>query len=631
MSYRSAVTCLSFLLCVGVVACGSDDGPAATGDVSDSSGGADVSDDAVSLVSDSTAGDGTGDDGTTTADAGATADTSDEPGCGYEGAYLIPGPCEDGHDAELAAKARRVERTWQTFNAAHHGANTDLGVGSEDDRALIDTWVNEHDDWDFEAFAGKSPLDVIGAPGTVPGLYAGVGVAADAYRYGVLRDQGYPAAEVENARAQLLRGLAAFDKAATLPGVPGVIARSWALKAGGAETTPQFDEDGSPLPEKKTNGTWRDDGSGLYPDHIWVDSCSRDYMLGWVKAAGAAWEVIAEDDTIGADVKAMLQGHALDLGRALREVRTDPAFCVGLDNCDKGLGYDLQIPDADGRRTLHGCLHEHDLDCTGVVGFIDNGFNAVMALGFVATWAFVSEDPELTAYLNDELIDERGLHIITRDSLFLVALGQGSNWSGWNMAFGGMWLAQRYVFHEEAREALRVAVKDSLYDIDGGVFLPVDIGQSYFDFTYAAGEADLGAGLAPGHALDEAAMGRGIETLHGFRGPPYWATGVQNCPLSVCECSSESCPASEKTVEVHECVAPDGTEFNVLGCYGWKGTLITDTPVPMAIRPASNYHWRSNPYKPNGGGDHGVNGGGLLPMVDFRIAYWMARWAKVSD
>ena len=44
----------------------------------------------------------------------------------------------------------------------------------------------------------------------------------------------------------------------------------------------------------------------------------------------------------------------------------------------------------------------------------------------------------------------------------------------------------------------------------------------------------------------------------------------------------------------------------------------------MKIRPPSNYHWRSNPFKPSAGGD----GSTLLPGVDFRIAYWTARWTK---
>ena len=587
--------------------------------------------DATASVDDAKASD---EDDAKASDQDALAEGSDTsaPSCPYTGTYLLPGPCEEGHDAVLADKARRYERTWVTFHTALHGANVDLGISVDntEDRALIQSFIDEHDGWDFEAFAGKAPLDIFPGSGKVAGLYAGVGIAASAYRYGVLRDQGYPLEEVDLAREHLLMGLEVFHQAATVPGVKGVIARSLD-RVGGHETTPLFDAEGNPLPEEKNNGTWRADESGLYPDIIWEDSCSRDYMLGWVAAAGAAWEVMADDPSFDEAIKAQLQGHAKDLGHALMEVRTDPAFCQGLDNCHLGLGYDLQIPDADGRRTLHGCLHEHDLDCNGVLEFIDNGFNAVMALGFIATWAFVSEDPELVTYLNDQLIAERDLHTMGRDSLGLLAMGQGANWSAWNMAFGGMWSAQRYLTHEGAREALAVAVDEGLYDIEGASFLPAETAQSYFDFIYAAGSAGLGAHHRANQALDEAAIARGVGTLHGFSEPPYYDVSMVNCPDSVCECQSEDCPGSDKEVAVHACTAPDGTEFNVLGCYGWKGTLIADTPVPMAIRPASNYHWRSNPYSVNSGGVHGEMGGQMLPAVDFRIAYWLGRWAKVSD
>ena len=215
-----------------------------------------------------------------------------------------------------------------------------------------------------------------------------------------------------------------------------------------------------------------------------------------------------------------------------------------------------------------------------------------MALGFIATYAYVSKDPELIAYLDDQLIAERSLHTIGRDSLDLLALGEGANWSGWNMAFGGMWTAQRYLTSEVARAALKSPSIKASTRSRARPFCPVETAQSYFDFIYAAGSAGLGAHHRANQALDEAAIARGVGTLHGFSEPPYYDVSMVNCPDSVCECQSEDCPGSDKEVAVHACTAPDGTEFNVLGCYGWKGTLIADTPVPMAIRPASNYHWR---------------------------------------
>ena len=53
-----------------------------------------------------------------------------EESCPYTGTYLLAGPCEAGHDAELAQKARRYERTWVTFHTALHGANRTSGSRS---------------------------------------------------------------------------------------------------------------------------------------------------------------------------------------------------------------------------------------------------------------------------------------------------------------------------------------------------------------------------------------------------------------------------------------------------------------------------------------------------------------------
>ncbi|HOI11008.1 MAG TPA: hypothetical protein PK313_11085, partial [Myxococcota bacterium] len=75
------------------------------------------------------------------------------------------------------------------------------------------------------------------------------------------------------------------------------------------------------------------------------------------------------------------------------------------------------------------------------------------------------------------------------------------------------------------------------------------------------------------------------------------------------------------TVDSSQCTALDGTELTVLGCVGRNCDLITLEPIPMRTLGPSNYHWRSNPYRPNREG----SGAALLPAVDFRIAYWMGR------
>ena len=95
--------------------------------------------------------------------------------------------------------------------------------------------------------------------------------------------------------------------------------------------------------------------------------------------------------------------------------------------------------------------------------------------------------------------------------------------------------------------------------------------------------------------------------LAEFPEPPVLAIAVENCDAD--------------EIESLDCTAHDGTSLPLLGYVGWNEDLVAATPVPMRLRPRSNYYWRSNPYGVNGGGD----GLGLLPAVDFRFVYWMGR------
>ena len=101
-----------------------------------------------------------------------------------------------------------------------------------------------------------------------------------------------------------------------------------------------------------------------------------------------------------------------------------------------------------------------------------------------------------------------------------------------------------------------------------------------------------------------------MQTLHDFRAPPYWDEAIINC--------------DETEIATGICVLLDGTQVEVLGEVGRNNDLITREPIPAAVRPPSNYHWRSNPYRPNGGGD----GSRMNPGVDFRYAYWYGRFVR---
>ncbi|MFH1531755.1 MAG: hypothetical protein ABIK09_13600 [Pseudomonadota bacterium] len=564
-----------------------------------------------------------GDNSTRTPEDTAPADTAPEidvgPACAYETRHLIPGPCEEGWDPDLDLKARRYDRTWTLFNASAFGVNTDVGIAAAntEDRALVNTFIQEMDGWEaeFEAFAGKKPTDVITGFNKVAGLYGGVGIVADAYRYGVLRDQGYPVADVDQARGQLLRALETLHLATAITGVEGVICRGLAMKEWGyATTTPLFDDDGVPLPYEKNNGTWREDNSpdGAYPNVIWEDSVSRDMLIGWAAAFGAAWEVIRNDETVPGEVKETLQADATALGKALMVVGES--------------GYDLEVPDADGRITLHGWLNEHNLDGAIYSDLLENGFHAIMALGIVGSYAYAAEDPELTAWFEEELVKARELPRITKEHVNeLTDFGYGSNFSNYNMAFTGYWMAMRYVQDPDSRQILREGLKNSLYDRPGEDFQPADHGYSLYDFTFVTGWAD-GSAFAPMASEPlSVALGSGMDTLRLFAEPPYWDHEVINCPaFEACTCADDQCTCPpEATAE--PCVASDGeTLLTPLGCKGWKCSVVVDAAVPWDLQRPSNYHWRSAPHDANGGGD----GSGLLPGVDFRFAYWIGRWAQ---
>jgi hypothetical protein len=558
-----------------------------------------------SCSGESGAGDGGTPDGST-ADAGdAGADAGKNfPKCGtykYDWQGIIPGPNDPGTDADLNKLARAYDRTYLTFNAAPLGTNTDATVlnSHPENRTLIEKFIRETDSWDFTAYSGKDAYSIMDGFGDTVGMYGGAGAAAEAFRYGTLRDRGEDCDEIALAKQNLVRVLDVLHVATDITGVPGMIARSVTKRSikgwENQTTTPLFDKDGNPLPTEKNNGTMREDNSGRYPGWLWNDSCSRDMLVGWAQAYGAAWEVIRDDPAFDQSLKARLQADARAIGTSLSIVRES--------------GYDLEIRDPDGRRTFHGNLNENSVD-TGYVDGAENGFYAIMALGIVGAFAYVSEDPELDDYLQKKLITKRKLDIMSRDKMKWVDMGIGSNFSNYNMAFTGGLLAIRYVPGEASRKILREAVEIALYAVPDRDRQPSEMKQSFFDFIYASAVSGASAFSKPEKEPDSGALQRGIETLKGFPSPPYWDSQVINC--------------DDDEIASKSCTALDGTHLDLLGFVGRGDTLVAKQPVPMKTRPPSNYFWRSNPYEPNGGG----NGERLIPAVDFRMAYWLGRWTR---
>ena len=532
------------------------------------------------------------------------------PVCGsqdYRGGYVIPGPGEEGYDASLALLARRYDRQFHVFNAAPMGVNVESHVSLDrpDMRTLMTDFLTQDDSFDFETYSGGvKPMEVTDHYYKVAGLYAGAGIGADAMRYAVLRDQGADCGEIETARQQLLRALDGLHVAFAITGTPGVVARGFTrtdISGDGqtTQTTPLFDDQGNPLPLEKDNGTWREDLSGLYPNYIWEDSCSRDMMLGWAFASAVAMEVMEGDPAIDESYRQRIREDSRAVVHELMKVRES--------------GYDLEFPDADGRTTYHGYLNENSIERDAYMPGFRNGFYAVMALGIVGAFTYASGDLEAREYLYQDLIVDRELADIALEDMLYMNMGSQSNYSNYSMAFMAAFLAMRYIDDPVAREKIKQCTLVELYDTPGETYQPKGAQMSLYDFiviTALLGESafgDLPLGEVDSFAFEDAIAG-----LKGFMTPPYWDLPVEQC--------------DEAELESGVCTLENGTVTTVLNEGGRKGSTVCTDPVPKAIRRPSNYEWRSNPYNPNGGSD----GAYLNPGVDFRVAYWLGRFLKTS-
>ncbi len=529
---------------------------------------------------------------------------SPPPACGtgpvVRGA-LLPGPADPAHDAALASAALRRDRLFHGLFAPYAGVNVEASVplDATEARAAIDAFV-AGEGWDFEAATGLAPLDVVGSWAKVAGAYAGVGIAADAFRYGVLRDEGAPCAEVDAARAQLLRGLDGLHQAVAMTGAPGVIARGYArrdLPGLGAvvETVPLFDGAGAPQPPDKTNGTWRDDASGAYPDFVWEDSCSRDMLVGWAAGFGAAWEVAGRDPSIPEAATARLREDAAAILASLLTVQDS--------------GYDLEIRDADGRMTYHGILHERSVDRV-YVPTGNNGFNAMMSLGIAAALSLAAGDADLDAELQARLVEERALAAFAAEWVSLIDFGLASNYSNHNMAFLGGLLAQRYLCDPDARADIAAGMDEGLYEIPGRTRQPAEQSQGLYHLAGLVARAGGSAWEPAAAAPDPVVYDRLLTSLRDAPAAPLWDTPVVNCDDA--EIAAGVC----ETVAGRTVSLPDGL--------GRNDVLVSTEPLSLTERPPSNYYWRSNPYQLNGGGD----GTGLYSGVDVRLVTWWARWIR---
>ncbi len=570
-----------FVLCVSVLACGpaakeTVDGAAGSGSAPDASG-----------------------QGENFADAAVPSCT---PSTGTWHS-LIPGPGQTGYDAALATAVGKYDRfheavvTKATGLAGSINVVSDPALRAKVDHLLATKWADDDLDPtdDLMQYEGVDPFQLVTYWGMSTGMYAGSEMAADAYRYGVLRDRGGDCTEVARARKMVSLALDAFHIVVAIPGVSGSIARSIVRSDlpgdGAAPTTPIFDANHNPLPATKNNGVFRDDNSAMYPKYHWMDSCSRDMLFGWTFGIAAIWEVIKDDPTFDAATKARLQADAKAVLAGLMIVRSG--------------GKDLEIWDPEGRRTLNGNMHETSIDRNYV---IKNGPASMMALGVIAGLVYVVDDAAAKAYWT-QLTTTRGLPSATTQGMNVIALGGDStNYSSYNMLFMTAWMAHRYAPEATVRSTLKSPLENDLYNPSIGL-KPSQWKQSFFDFIEAASKGDAWASGNATASYDAAAVTRGVSTLKECAAAPFYAPTRTNCDAN--EVAAGSCLMDDNSTVMQVSTS--------------SGEVVANQPVPMRLRPPSNFFWRSNPFLVNSVGDPTA----VYPGSDLRVAYWMGRYVRV--
>ena len=105
------------------------------------------------------------------------------------------------------------------FGRAGTGLQADLNLGTQENVDLVREWL-ESTFLNGDLMNVDLPDDLVVRTGKSAGLYGGVGIAADAFRYMVLRDQGASCDAVARARDALQAGIEAMHMATAITGKP---------------------------------------------------------------------------------------------------------------------------------------------------------------------------------------------------------------------------------------------------------------------------------------------------------------------------------------------------------------------------------------------------------------------------
>jgi hypothetical protein len=497
-------------------------------------------------------------------------------------------------DPALDALAASYERQQDTFARAESGQNLDAFIKPADIQTVKDFFAQGQP---FQTFAGKHPFDVVesfdehGDMGNFSGI-ASVGLAA---RLMVLKRDSAAAAEITRARDACVRAARTWHVFATIGG-PGIVARGVrrvtplagepALPGTTPALVPLKDGMGAPLPSSKTD-TWRAPVASGFDGWIWVDNTSKDQLSGYALGVLWLWDALRTDPAAPKDVVDALVTDIVSFAKELMKIKSGP-------------NVDLVAHDADGRATSFGDLNSRLVDGSGgiVLGAnssIQNGFNAALAMGIIRAAHRMSGDAVLKKYYEDDLVTTREYPRHAADTAALLFLGEGTNFSNANMLAIALATLGRIETVPAVRARLTQLI-DKFWD-SGNNRSAKYAKQPWFDVIVAG----FGGSARP------EVPARMHDALVAYPAVPTMQRDVVNCDAG--------------EIAALSCLAVDGvTTIPLSSTKGRGGSIVSTMSVPVAVRPDTNFAWRSDPFGVNDGASNRLN-----PRGDWLAAYWLGK------
>jgi len=520
-----------------------------------------------------------------------------------------------GLDADMA----RHSRQFYTLNARPFGWSLDVHVKDMEARKKIEEFLAQEESEDFEAVTGVHPYDLISMYGEFGdlGFFGGVAMAGTAFEYMVLKRDGAPEKVIKKARERLIRAAKACHVFYVVTGGHGVVARGIRklnsdepgapeIPMNQEDVVPLFDKNGNPLPEPKNNGVLRADNSnGALPEGgwEWIDSCSKDQLIGQMFAMVVLYEAMKDDPDISRSLVSELVQDAEEVAASLMTKRDIGKWIESGQLSGKPGMYDLIIMDADGRPTKYHDLNPASLE-SWYMETSFNRFNLLLTIGVFEALFHVTGDPVIEEYLYKDLLHDRGFLdkvLNDRNVIDYVYMGMKTNIDDPDMVGVALWISLFVEKDPEVSNVLRQYLEKGWWNKKGEVFTAGKAKQPLWNMLYMT-STDKGTTQ---ELIDATA-----HLLEGFSLGPYWNDKRINC--------------DEQEIAARHCIAVDGkTELDLIGKNA-NGEWFASEALDPRIRPPSNFDSRSHPFVVNGGG----NGRLLNPGGDLLATYWIGRFME---